>query len=201
MKQELKLEVGDLVFIRCKGFLFRQVADATGSWTNHVGVVIGHDGLDWRIAESRVPLSCTTSLTRFVARSEHGRFAVRRLPQTLSTDEVSALRHACRQRLGVPYHTGFKLRSRRQFCSKFAHEVYRDALGITLGTPERFGDLLQRNPRAHQRFWRLWFFGRIPWHRETITPASQYTSDRLRTVIDEHGGCASRHRKTTRGVQ
>jgi len=33
-----RLAVGDVVFIRVTARPFREVADATGSWTNHVGV-------------------------------------------------------------------------------------------------------------------------------------------------------------------
>ncbi|MDB5815615.1 MAG: hypothetical protein JWN23_2732 [Rhodocyclales bacterium] len=66
--------VGDVVFIRASSMLFNQVSGATGCWTNHVGVIVGHD---YVVAESRVPLSSTTRLRRFVARSQDGRYAVR----------------------------------------------------------------------------------------------------------------------------
>ena len=37
-----QVEVGDIVFIRVPSLLFRKVADANGSWTNHVGIVNQH---------------------------------------------------------------------------------------------------------------------------------------------------------------
>jgi hypothetical protein len=37
------LQVGDLVFIRVPHKPFREVAAATGSWTNHVGIVVDTD--------------------------------------------------------------------------------------------------------------------------------------------------------------
>jgi hypothetical protein len=38
-------------------------------------------------------------------------------------------------------------------------------------------------------FWRVWYFGSIPWQRETVTPASVLHTPGLRTVFD---GIASR---------
>src|SRR6185437_11009605 len=38
---ESALRVGDLVFTRIPWSPFRQVAEVTGTWTNHVGIVVG----------------------------------------------------------------------------------------------------------------------------------------------------------------
>jgi len=35
-----RLKIGDLIFIRVPARPFREVATATGSWTNHVGIVV-----------------------------------------------------------------------------------------------------------------------------------------------------------------
>ena len=177
------IQIGDIVFIRCGAALLRKVADATSCWSNHVGVVIAHDKGDWIVAESRVPFSTTTTLQRFIARSEHSRYAIRR-PRSLSIEEQARLRESALRRMGILYHWGFNLRSSRQFCSKFVHEVFQDALGIKLGKVETFGELLQNNPQVNQRFWRIWYFGAIPWQRETITPTSLYLCPRLTTVLE-----------------
>ena len=47
-----------------------------------------------------------------------------------------------------------------------------------------FRDLLARNPGADLRLWKMWYFGRIPWDRATITPASLYSSLALVRVFD-----------------
>jgi hypothetical protein len=176
-----QLRVGDVVFIRIPVQLFLKVAEASNSWSNHVGVIVGHDGSDWIVAESCVPCVRQRRFQDFVARSEQGRFIVRRLPRPLSEAEQAKLRNAVDGRMGQLYHTGFKLRSRRQFCSKFVHEVLAEASGESVGEVETFETLLARNPHASLRFWRIWFFGRIPWQRETITPDSLLRSSRLDT--------------------
>jgi hypothetical protein len=179
---DLPLKSGDILFISTPNYLYRKVAQATGSPASHVGIAFHDPRRGWLVAESAVPRSRYSPLPRFLRRSDRGWFAVRRLPRELTQAEVAALRAACDRRMGLWYHTGFKYESRRMFCSKFVHEVYREALGLEIGTVETFGELLRRNPEEDLGFWKLWFFGRIPWGRKTITPASQLRSQVLRTI-------------------
>lgn len=178
----LELRPGDLVFVATPNYLYRHVARATGCPASHVGIVFadGRDG--WVVAESAVPRSRFLPLGRFLAHSDGGWFAVRRLGNDLSEAQVKALRAACEVRMGRWYHLGFDYGSPRQFCSKFVYEVYREALGVEIGEIETFGALLRGNPRERLGFWKLWFFGRIPWSRRTVTPASQLRSPAMRTL-------------------
>ncbi len=179
-----RLEAGDVVFIRSGFYPFRKVADATQTWTNHVGIVVDTENGEPVIAESRVPISGRTTWSRFVRRSAGGRVAVARLrvrPQGL-TD--GALLRAAQKRYGILYDSGFNLHSRRQFCSRYVREVVLEAAGIALGEVENFSHLLARNPQADQRFWRVWYFGAIPWQRETVTPASLLNDDKLEIYFD-----------------
>lgn len=178
------LEVGDVVFIRVTAKPFREVARATNSWTNHVGIVVDTSGPEPTIGESRFPLSGTTSWSRFIARSEHGRVSIRRLPTGLTNDQRLRVSEAAGRRSGILYDTGFDLHSRREFCSRYVREVMHDATGKDIGEVETFSHLLRSNPGAKLAFWRLWYFGRIPWQRETVTPAAMLRSPGLRTVFD-----------------
>lgn len=178
-----QLQVGDLVFIRVGFKPFREVAAATGSWTNHVGIVVATDGRQVQIAESTVPLSRRTTLQQFVARSEGGRVAVRRLDTPLTAPQVLRLQAAVEQRLGVRYDTGFDLHSRGQFCSRFVHEVLQEATGLAVGQVQTFAQLLGQQPQADTGFWRLWYLGRIPWQRQTVTPASVLHSPLLHSPL------------------
>ncbi|MFT3735139.1 MAG: YebB family permuted papain-like enzyme [Rhodocyclaceae bacterium] len=180
------LRIGDVVFIRLPVLLFRKVANATASWTNHVGIVIGQENGEWMVAESCVPFARKRRFRDFVARSEHQHYVVRRLHTPLSPPQGLRLQAAVSARLGTLYHTGFALHSRRQFCSKFVFEVLREACGQQIGEIETFATLLGRNPQTSLAFWRLWFFGRIPWLRETITPGSQLACPRLQTVFERN---------------
>lgn len=183
-----QLAVGDVVFIRVSALPFRKIATATQSWTNHVGIVTDVSGAEPEISESTFPRARTTSLSRFVARSQAGRLEVSRLNAPLSTQQIQQIQLAARQRLGVFYDTGFDLHSRRQFCSRYVHEVLAEATGHLVGDRETLAMLLARNPDTDLGFWRLWYFGRIPFQRETITPASLQHSTELHTVFDGYAG-------------
>ncbi len=178
------LAVGDLVFTRIGAYPFRKVADATGSWTNHVGIVLDISGAEPVIGESRFPFSGSTTLSRFVARSAGGRVAVMRLPAPLSAAQQRAVGAAASARAHVFYDTGFDMHSHRQFCSRYVREVLQAAVGVDVGSVETFATLLARAPDADVGFWRLWYFGSIPWQRETVTPASLLKSPGLDAIFD-----------------
>jgi hypothetical protein len=181
---ESTLRAGDIVFTRIGGAPFRQIADATGTWTNHVGIVVGFNRTGAVIAESRVPLSCRTRFANFVRRSADGRVAVLRLPRPLTEGEVRRLQQETGCRMGRLYDTGFNMRSGRQFCSRFVREVLQASTGETVGEVVTFRDLLEREPDADLRLWKVWYFGRIPWERTTVTPESLYASPSLEVVFD-----------------
>lgn len=176
------LQIGDIVFIRVANFLYRRVAAATNTWTSHVGLIVRRDGDEWIVAESTVPWSKYTPLSRFLQRSEGGQYSIKRLKTPLDAAAQKRLQDEAARRMGLWYHFGFDWDSRRQFCSKLVHEVYRDALGISLGQVESFRELLARNSTSPLTFWRCWFLGRIPWDRRTLSPGTLYESDLLELV-------------------
>ena len=178
------MRVGDLVFIRIRLPPFTQIASATGTWTNHVGIVVDFDRSGPIIAESRVPLSRRTTLGTYVRRSEDARVAVLRLPRRLTDQEARRVRAAAYVRLGRLYDTGFNIDSHGQFCSRFVYEVLREACGESLGEISTLGALLARRPDTDLRLWKLWYFGKIPWTRRTITPASLYLDPALQVAFD-----------------
>jgi Permuted papain-like amidase enzyme, YaeF/YiiX, C92 family len=178
------LEVGDVVFIRIPFSPFTEVAKTTMSWTNHVGILVEVSGKEPLIAESRFPLSGQTSWSKFVKRSDKGRVAITRLPTHLNATAQTKLKLAVAERKGIFYDTGFNLHSRKQFCSRYVREVLQEAANVELGKVENFSTLLKDNPKANQRFWRKWFFGNIPWERETVTPASLLRDTKMNVVFD-----------------
>ena len=82
------------------------------------------------------------------------------------------------------YDTGFDAHSHRQFCSRYVREVLLQAVGVEVGRVETFQALLASAPQADVGFWRVWYFGSIPWQRETVTPASVLRTPGLAAVFD-----------------
>ena len=125
--------------------LFGQISAASNCWSNHVGIIIGHNGEDFLVAESRVPLSTITTLSRFIKRSSNQRYAIKRLDAGLTEQQKQRIVEQVPSRLRKLYHTGFKYESSRQFCSKFVFDIYKEALCIPVGEIETFEELLNSN--------------------------------------------------------
>lgn len=178
----IEIQSGDIVFISIPNYLYRKVSQATGSPASHVGIAFVDDDGRCHIAESRVPRCTFTPLEKYLARSDQGWYCVRRLKQTLTNDEIAKLRLECEKRQGEWYHFGFNYESDRQFCSKYVHDVFLHAVGLQVGELRNFKQLLLSRPNTPILFWRLWFLGRIPWNRLTITPESQMHTNALETV-------------------
>ncbi len=176
------LESGDILFTRIPNFLYRRVAQVTGSPASHVGIAFYDPDSGWLVAESAVPTVRYTPIANFISRSDKGWLLVRRIRGGLSADQVKLLRKECDARMGKLYHLGFHFSSSRHFCSKFVYETYLAALGVEIGALESFQTLLNSQPNTSLWFWRLWFLGKIPWGRLTVTPASQLKSDKLETI-------------------
>ena len=181
---EPRLQDGDVIFIRISNFLYRRVADTSNSWESHVGLTFSNADGSWSVAESTIPVSTFTSLEKFVGRSENGRFLVRRCRAPLTVEDRARLRKAAESRMDTLYHLGFKYDSPRQYCSKFVYDVYLEATGREIGHIETFRQLLAEHPTAPTNFWRLWFFGFIPWDRRCVTTTSQLQDERFETVVD-----------------
>jgi len=179
-----KLEVGDVVFIHVSILPFEKISSTTESWTNHVGIVVDVSGNEPLIGESRVPFSGTTTFSRFVARSKAGRVEVKRMNKSLDEQQKKNVLLAANERAWILYDTGFNLNSKRQFCSRYVHEVLNEATGINVGKVENFTTLLKNNPKTDLKFWTIWYFGNIPWDRNTITPASLLHSKQMTTLFD-----------------
>lgn len=176
------LQVGDIVFIFMGTAVFRKIARDTGSWTNHVGIVVDTSADEPIIAESKFPFSTFTPFSKYAARVIGQKIEIKRFSTPLTEQEKERLKTVAGKKLGIFYDTSFNLNSKRQFCSRFVHEVVLEATGREIGQIETLEDLLSKNPQATLLFWRLWYLGKIPWDLRTITPASQLASDQLYTV-------------------
>ncbi|MGI0115556.1 YiiX/YebB-like N1pC/P60 family cysteine hydrolase [Zooshikella sp. RANM57] len=176
------LQEGDLIFISIKSALYKQVAQTTNTWTSHVGIVIRENN-EWWVAESAVPFSRKTRLKKFLKRTVGTQVCIRRLNGGLSREQLLLLKASIDSRMGILYHLGFDFNAKRQYCSKFVHHVYAEALNLKLGKVVTFEELLKSNPDTNLWFWRLWYFGRIPWNRKTLTPQSQLVDQQLETIL------------------
>lgn len=180
----MQLQDGDLIFLSIPNPLYRRVAAATGSRASHVGIAFYDEQQGWLVAESTFPVAKYTPLARYLARTDNGWVTVRRCLNPLTPQDIQALRRECDKQMGRFYHLGFRYESKRLFCSKLVYDAFANALAIEIGKLETFAELLHKQPNTQLWFWRLWFFGRIPWQRVTVSPASQMLCEKLTTVYE-----------------
>ncbi len=173
---------GDIVFLDIPNILFRNVAASTRSWTSHIGIVFKDDKGNWIVSESKVPFATETLLCKFLKRSSQYNFEIKRLNRTLLPAEINMMRTRARGMLNGHYDLGFDFDSPKLFCSKFVYLTYK-AIDIEVGKIQTFRQLLSENPGYSPAFWQLFFFGKIPWERRTVTPASQLNDGKFISVL------------------
>lgn len=178
------LQEGDLIFIAVNSVLYRKVAESSGGWTSHVGIVVRDDHGEWQVYESAVFKSRLTPLAVFVGRTYDGKVAVCRLQRGVQPAELERIKQAAKQRMGIWYDFGFDFHGKGLFCSKFVYEIYKAATGVAPGRLESFRQMRATRPEVSLRFWYWWFFGFIPWDRVTVSPHSQYCDPRFEIVLE-----------------
>jgi len=171
------IQSGDLVFLELDNYVFKQVAMLTKTWTSHVGIAFYEEN-EWFVYESVIPFSKRTPLCEYMNKTKGDSFEVKRLPG-LTQEDIQALKASAEARLGILYHTGFDYDSNREFCSKFAYDVFKEAVGLEIGKKETFQELRDKIPDASIIKVEIWFLGYIPWNRATVTPASVYEDPKL----------------------
>lgn len=177
---------GDIIFLDSNNFLHKRVAEATGSHTSHAAIIFRNGDGEWMVYESTFPRSKKTPLTRYLRKTIGARFCVCRLQSPLSAQDLDTLRQSAERRLGRLYGFGFDLDSAFLFGAKFVYQVFAEALSIELGQVQTFRQIREQNRDFSLLFWRLWFLGRIPWGRRTVTPRSQSKDPQLHTVFESH---------------
>lgn len=182
LKAEQIVQEGDLVFTAIPNYLFEKVADGTGSWTSHVGIVFKDKDGKLIVAESKVPKVKETPFCAFLKRSKKYKYEIRRYRRPLASAEVYTMQLTAQTHFGKLYDLGFNLDSNRMFCSKFVFLLYQ-SIGIPIGNVQTFQELLQSRPQTDLSFWRFWYLGRIPWTRRTVTPASVLADPSFNTVM------------------
>ena len=98
-------EIGDIVFTCISAALFGQISAASNCWSNHVGIIIGHNGEDFLVAARRVPLPTTTTTSRCIQRPANQRYAIQRLDAGLTEQKKRRTVDTVPTLLRKPYHT------------------------------------------------------------------------------------------------
>ncbi len=173
------LRDGDIIFHTSRSAQSVAIQRATHSPYSHVGVIIFREGKPYVFeAISTVQY---TSLSKWTARGEGGRFVVKRLKRALTETDKSKLRTAARAYEGKPYDLYFEWSDQRIYCSELVWKVYHRALGLKLGELQKLRefDLTDAAVRAKMR---ERYGTNVPLDEPVISPGAQFDSPLLETV-------------------
>ena len=137
---------------------------------------------EWIVYESTDPVSRKTPICDYLKRTRENHVAIRRLVNKPNKAQLDTLFTYLKENMGKEYNFGFNYDSKKLFCSKLVYLAFKKAFNIEIGDVKTLKKLLAENPTGSTFFWRLYFFGFIPWERRTVTPKDQLLDKDLATV-------------------
>jgi hypothetical protein len=179
------LRDGDLVFQTSRSAQSQAIQRATDSPYSHVGMVLLRGGKPYVVeAEGRVQ---ETPLAQWIARGEGGHFVVSRLrdaDRRLDGAARQRLRTAAARYAGRRYDALFAWSDERLYCSELVWKIYRDALGVEVGTLQRLRDFRLDDPLVRGAL-QARYGQAVPWDEPVISPAAIHASPLLMKVIEQ----------------
>jgi hypothetical protein len=174
------LRDGDIIFHSSRSGQSAAIQRATHSPYSHVGLVLYRDGKPFvfeAIATVRY-----TPLANWVARGDGGRYVVKRLKTPMTSAQALKLRTAAEKYANKPYDLYFEWSDARIYCSELVWKAYRDALGIELGARQKLREFDLSDPAVRAKM-RERYGTRVPLDEPVISPAAQFESPLLETVV------------------
>lgn len=177
------LRNGDIIFQTSRSGQSLPIQLATRSPWSHCGIVYLKDGKPYVFeASTKVKL---TPLRRFVGKGEGRKFEVKRLRSAdslLTAGNLARLKAAGRAFDGLPYDSFFGWGDDRIYCSELVYKMYRNALGIAIGTTRKLKDFDLSPPLVASALEQR-YGGDIPLEEVVIAPSDLHQDPRLVTVF------------------
>jgi hypothetical protein len=174
---------GDILFQTSLSSQSMAIQLVTKSPYTHCGIVQIHDGKPM-VLEAVGPVRLTP-MNDWIARGKDGAVWAKRLAKAdtvLTPHAVAAMRSVGRRYLGRPYDHLFEWSDETIYCSELVWKVYRQALGVELGSLQPFSSLDLSSPQAMRIAKQRWG-GQPPANQRLITPAAIAASPRLIQVF------------------
>ncbi len=179
------LRDGDIIFQTSRSPQSQAIQLATHSRYSHVGLVY-LEGARPSVYEAVGPVKLTP-LAEWTARGEGGHFVVKRLRDAddrLTPSALASMRTVGLRFRGRPYDFAFSWTDDRMYCSELVWKVYKEALGLELGSLQRLGDFDLSSPvverKLHERYG-----AHVPLDEPVISPGAVAESPLLVTVVEE----------------
>ncbi|HUQ10379.1 MAG TPA: YiiX family permuted papain-like enzyme [Steroidobacteraceae bacterium] len=170
---------GDIIFHTSRSAQSLAIQRATHSPYSHVGVIVLRNGKPFvfeAIATVRY-----TPLAQWIARGDRGRYVIKRLKTPMTAQQARKLRAAAGRYEGRAYDLYFEWSDDRIYCSELVWKMYRDALGLEIGTRQKLRDFDLADPVVKAKM-RERYGTNVPLDEPVISPGAQFESPLLVTV-------------------
>ena len=145
------LRSGDLIFQKSRSRQSAAIRAVTGSDYTHMGILLVEKN-KVLVFEAVQPVKLTP-LSRWAARGKGGHYVVMRLKEAekrLTPDTLARLRQEGLRHKGKAYDLVFDWSDREMYCSELVWKMYKRALGIEIGAPQRWSELDLSAPAARR---------------------------------------------------
>lgn len=173
---------GDLIFQTSLSRQSKAIQLATKSKYSHCGLIY-KDGKDFYVFEAVQPVKLT-SLDKWIARGQDGKFVIKRLKnadQVLTPSVIEKMREVGDQFKGKNYDLTFEWSDDKIYCSELIWKIYQRATGLKIGRLQKLKDF-DLTDKAVQTKMKERYGDKIPMDETVISPISIYDSDLLMTV-------------------
>lgn len=179
------LREADVIFQTSRSAQSQAIQIATHSRFSHVGLVHIERGKPL-VYEAVGPVKLTPA-DEWIARGEGKHYTVMRLKDAdarLGPDALRKMEQVGRQFGGRPYDFAFGWSDERLYCSELVWKIYKQGIGVELGSLQRLGDFDLTNPLVQTKL-RERYGARVPLEEPVISPGAIAASTRLETVLEE----------------
>ena len=175
---------GDLIFQTSLSGQSKAIQVATKSKYSHCGLIFKkeNDNQNWYVIEAVQPVKWT-SLEKWIARGENGKYVIKRLKQDaiLDKSKLLKLRVNAEKYLGKNYDLTFEWSDDKIYCSELLWKVYKTTTGIEIGKLQKLRefDLTNKIVKAKMK---ERYGDNLPLNELVISPKALFESTNLKTI-------------------
>ena len=183
--EHVDLQNGDIIFQTSTSSQSKVIQSATNSKYSHVGIVYIEDNQFFVYeASSTVKL---TPINEWINNGLDGEYVVKRIKDSediLTSDALKRMKKIGEKFKGKGYDKYFEWSDEKIYCSELVWKIYKQALNIELGSPEKLSDINLTSKEVQDNLNER-YKGKIPYDETVISPVKIYNSDKL-FLIEEN---------------
>jgi uncharacterized protein YycO len=177
-----KFQNGDIIFQTSTSRQSKAIQIATSSKYSHMGIIYTK-GSDYFVYEAVQPVKLTP-LEDWIERGENSHFVVKRIKKAdhfLTKENLQRMKSVGDKYRGKDYDSYFEWSDKKIYCSELVWKIYKEALGLEIGSLEKLGDFNINNNVVKEKL-KERYGDKIPIDELVISPATMFNSNKLFTV-------------------